>query len=53
MLENAKISCFADEIDTDLLKQIKLLKELELRFIEFRSANHKGVADIPLLRHYR
>lgn len=48
MLENAKISCFADEIDTDLKSQIDLLKELNLHFIEFRSANHKGVADYTI-----
>lgn len=48
MLEQAKLSCFADEIDTDLQKQIDLLNELGISFIEFRSANHKGVADYTL-----
>ena len=48
MLKNAKISCFADEIDTDLKKQMRLLRELDIQFIEFRSANHKGIADYTL-----
>lgn len=48
MLENAKISCFADEIDTDLNIQIDVLRELKLQFIEFRSANHKGIADYTI-----
>lgn len=48
MLEKAKISCFADEIDTNLNRQISLLKELNIHHIEFRSANHKGVADYSL-----
>lgn len=48
MLEQAKLSCFADEIDTDLQKQIALLNELGISYIEFRSANHKGVAEYTL-----
>lgn len=48
MLEQAKISCFADEIDTHLNKQLSLLKELGLHYLEFRSAEHKNVAEYSL-----
>ncbi len=45
MLKNCTISGFADEIDVDLQKQIALLNELDVKQVEFRSANGKGVAD--------
>ena len=48
MLEKCKISGFADEIDRDLEKQISLLLQLKQFYIEFRSANGKGVADYTI-----
>lgn len=45
MLEKCLISCFADEIDTSMDKQIALLKELGISWIEFRSGDGKNVAD--------
>ena len=38
-------SCFADEIDVSVDKQIALLQELGIGWIEFRSGDGKGVAD--------
>jgi len=45
MLENTKLTGFADEIDTDIHKQIKLLNELSMKYIELRSVGGKNVAD--------
>ncbi len=45
MLENTRITGFADEIHTDIQVQVKLLHELGIKFLEFRSANGKNVAD--------
>jgi sugar phosphate isomerase/epimerase len=45
VLEKCIISGFADEIDSDIEKQLKLLTGLDQKYIEFRSANGKGVAD--------
>jgi sugar phosphate isomerase/epimerase len=45
MLENTKISGFADEINRDIKVQVQLLKELGITYLEFRSANGKGIAD--------
>lgn len=45
LLHNSPISCFADEIDSSVDKQIALLKELGISWIEFRSRDGKGVAD--------
>lgn len=45
MRNSCKISGFADEIDQSLEKQIKLLNQLNINYVEFRSANGKGVAD--------
>ncbi|MDO4458557.1 MAG: sugar phosphate isomerase/epimerase family protein [Clostridia bacterium] len=45
MLENTIISGFADEISDDIKEQVALLKELDVKYIEFRSANSKGVSD--------
>ncbi len=45
MLTKCTLSGFADEIDTDIQKQIKLLKELGQQYIELRSANGKNIAD--------
>ncbi len=48
MLENTIITGFADEINRDIKVQIQLLKELGISYLEFRSANGKGVADYTL-----
>ncbi|QHQ62896.1 TIM barrel protein [Anaerocolumna sedimenticola] len=48
MLENTIITGFADEIHTDIKVQVKQLQELGIKYIEFRSANGKNVADYSL-----
>lgn len=48
MLRECKISGFADEIDKSSEKQIALLKKLGQHYIEFRSADGKGVAEYTL-----
>ncbi len=48
MLANIKISGFADEIGVDIHEQVALLNKLGVKFIEFRSANGKGVADYTI-----
>ncbi|WFR59516.1 sugar phosphate isomerase/epimerase [Anaerocolumna sp. AGMB13025] len=48
MLENTRITGFADEIHTDLMVQVRLLKELKLEYIEFRSGNGKNIADYTI-----
>lgn len=48
MLKHCILTGFADEIDTDINKQIKLLKELGQHYIELRSANDKGIADYTI-----
>lgn len=50
LLHNSPISCFADEIDSSVDKQIALLKELGISWIEFRSGDGKGVADYTAKR---
>lgn len=45
ILKNNPVSCFADEIDSSVDKQIALMKELGLEWIEFRSGDGKGVAE--------
>ena len=45
LLENCPVSCFADEIDLSVDKQIALMEELGIRWVEFRSGDGKGVAD--------
>lgn len=42
------ISGFADEISQDLQTQIETVKSLNMRYISFRSANGKGIADYTL-----
>lgn len=49
MLEQSSISCFADEIDTHLDRQISLLQELHIHYLELRSAEHKNIADYSLI----
>lgn len=48
ILRNNSISCFADEIDPSVEKQIALLSELGIGAIEFRSGDGKGVADYTI-----
>ncbi|MFV0342671.1 MAG: sugar phosphate isomerase/epimerase family protein [Anaerocolumna sp.] len=48
ILKNKKISGFADEIDTNIDKQIEVLTELGIHYLELRSANGKGVAEFTL-----
>ena len=45
ILTKGPVSCFADEIDVSVDKQIALLQELGIGWIEFRSGDGKGVAD--------
>ena len=42
------LSGFADEIDGDLDKQIRVLKDLGMSYVEFRSAYGKNVSDYSL-----
>lgn len=44
MLNNIKISGFADEIANDITEQVELLNKLGVKYIEFRSANSLGVS---------
>lgn len=45
ILTKCPVCCFADEIDVSVDKQIALLQELGIGWIEFRSGDGKGVAD--------
>ena len=45
ILTKCPVSCFADEIDVSVDKQIALHQELGIGWIEFRSGDGKGVAD--------
>ncbi|MDO4294460.1 MAG: sugar phosphate isomerase/epimerase [Eubacteriales bacterium] len=45
ILKNCRISGFADEIDASVDKQLSLLSQLGIKWIEFRSGDGKGVAD--------
>lgn len=45
ILTKCPVSCFADEIDVSVDKQIALLQKLGIGWIEFRSGDGKGVAD--------
>lgn len=45
ILSGCPVSCFADEIAAELGRQIEVLKELGIGFVEFRSADGTGVAD--------
>ena len=42
ILSNCPISCFADEISVSLDRQIQVLNELGIKFVEFRSADGTG-----------
>lgn len=48
LLSDCPISCFADEIDENVDKQIALMKELGITWVEFRSGDKKSVADYTL-----
>jgi len=48
MLKNITITGFADEIAMDLPDQVKLLKELGIDYLEFRSANGKNISNYTL-----
>lgn len=45
MLEFSKITGFADEIGKDLKTQVRLLKSLNMEYLELRSAEGRNVAD--------
>ncbi|MGN6711524.1 sugar phosphate isomerase/epimerase family protein [Anaerocolumna jejuensis] len=45
MLKLSKITGFADEISEDLTAQVRLLKNLGMEYLEFRSAGGRNVAD--------
>ncbi len=42
------LSGFADEIDGDLDKQIRVLKDLKMSYVEFRSAYGRNISDYSL-----
>lgn len=44
ILVNSKISCFADEISSSLDRQIEVLQELGIGWIELRSADGRNVS---------
>lgn len=48
MLNQCKISGFADEINDNFDIQLHVLKKLNQQYIEFRSANGKGIAEYSL-----
>ena len=48
ILKNCTITGFADEIDKDIDKQIALLKQIGVSYIEFRSGDGINVADYTL-----
>ena len=45
ILKNCPVSCFADEIDSSVDRQMALMEELGIGWVEFRSGDGKGVAD--------
>ena len=45
ILKKCPISCFADEIDSSVEKQMALMEELGIGWVEFRSGDGKGVVD--------
>lgn len=48
MLENVKISGFADEIDPSLDRQLEVMEKLGISFIEMRGVNGRSLVDYPL-----
>lgn len=47
-MNNFVLSAFADEIDPDLLTQIRILKENDIHYLELRGIDGKNVADFSL-----
>ncbi|WP_077612532.1 sugar phosphate isomerase/epimerase family protein [Clostridium sp. Marseille-P2415] len=45
MWDGVQLSGFADEIDSSLEKQIKVLKKLNIRYVEMRGVNGKGLVE--------
>lgn len=48
MVENIKISGFADEIDPSLDKQLQVIRELNISLIEMRGVDGKGLVEYSL-----
>lgn len=48
MWNNIELSGFADEIDMDLDKQIRVLKQLDMKYIEMRGVNGKSLVEYPI-----
>lgn len=48
MLEKCKISGFADEIDAAFDEQLRVLADLEQKYLELRAADGIGVADLTM-----
>ncbi len=48
MKRNIFISGFADEISPSLEEQIRVLKKLDIQFVEMRGVNGKGLVEYPL-----
>ena len=48
MWEGIQLSGFADEIDTNLGKQIEVLKKLQMNHVEMRGVNEKGLVDYSI-----
>ena len=48
ILKNCVITGFADEIDANVDKQLALLKQLGITYVEFRSGDGINVADYTL-----
>lgn len=48
MWEGIQLSGFADEIDTNLGKQIEVLKKLQMNHVEMRGVNGKGLVDYSI-----
>jgi len=48
MWDGILLSCFADEIDMDLGKQIEVLKKLDIHHVEMRGVNGKGLVEYSI-----
>ena len=48
MLEQCKITGFADEIDSSFAVQLRVLEELNQKYLELRGADGIGVADLTI-----
>lgn len=47
-MKDIYISGFADEISSSFDEQLKTVRELGMQYISLRSADKKGIADLPL-----